>query len=58
MYKKGVSTIAIIILKMKEAADHTLSKNINLKHLDLGGGFAVNYKKIKNTVINYKLYSY
>ena len=37
-----------VFLKMKEAADHTLSKNINLKHLDLGGGFAVNYKKIKN----------
>ena len=33
---------------MKKTAELALSSGINLKHLDLGGGFAVNYKKKDN----------
>ena len=32
-------------MKMKKTAQTVLSAGINIKHLDLGGGFAVNYEK-------------
>jgi diaminopimelate decarboxylase len=37
-----------VFLKMKKTASHLLSVGIKLEHVDLGGGFAVNYEKNYN----------
>ena len=43
-----ISIFKKIFTVMKEAAEIVLSSDIILKHIDLGGGFAVNYEKEHN----------
>ena len=52
---KTIKIYEMTFLKMKKAADFLLSKGINLEHVDLGGGFAVNYDQEKNDLDTKKI---
>ena len=45
---KSIDVFKKVFIKMKKAASFISSKNIDLKYIDLGGGFAVNYFKKEN----------
>ena len=45
---KDISVFKEVFMKMKKTAQTVLSAGINIKHLDLGGGFGVNYEKEHN----------
>ena len=45
-----ISIFEKVFLKMRDVANFFLSQNIKLDHLDLGGGFGVDYDQINNKI--------